>query len=269
MFTSVVLKDGFKKRQLLPFVLPSRRSPNKKIKPSPDYAIMKKITWPMLPKLKPDDRTTINNRLRAKFESEHLFGLDYVLGKKLVDIIDKNASTGFILVIGFYQMPFDNMDYAFMDQFSQLARDVEKVGATFTHQYPKHVRDVIFATHEITTLKGLAKICFKNTDLLYCDDLKKLKLVLNTLKKHSTSFLLLGGMVQKQLMSIEQLNEASKMDLDIDKLRGEMLGILSHHQTQTLGLLQHHQNQTLGLLQQHQQQFIGLLNQLEENKKNQ
>lgn len=177
---SSIVNDGFKKRQLLPFVLPARRSRNPKIKPSPDYAIMKKITWPSLPKPKNDDRATLNQRLTAKFENEHLFGLDHVLGNQLQKLIDENAHTGFFLVIGFFQMPFDNMDYAFMEAFSTLARDVEKAGGTLTHQYPKHVRDLVFKNYDdCPALKDLSRIAFKNTDLLYGSDITKLKKVLN------------------------------------------------------------------------------------------
>jgi len=229
---------------------------------------MKKITWPSLPKPKNDDRATLNQRLAVKFENEHLFGIDHTLGIKLQKIIEENAHTGFFLIIGFFQMPFDNMDYAFMDAFATLARDVEKAGATLTHQYPKHVRDLVFRHYEeCPALKDLSRIAFKNTDLLYGSDISKLKKVLNSLKKHKTSFVLLGGMVQKQLCTIEQLESISKLDLDETTLRGETLGILSHHQNQTLGLLSQHQNHTSALLQQHQQQFLGLLHQLEVQKK--
>ena len=88
------------------------------------------------------------------------------------------------------------------------------------------------------------------------------------MKRQTTQFQLFGGLVCRQPMSVKQIEQFITSEKDLDKLRGETLGIMMHHINQTNAILSNNPlNTTNRLLKQHQEQFIGLLGQLGEPKK--
>lgn len=281
MFITRPARDAFKKGTRLPFPVQAKHSRNENQAPHPDYQIMQKITWPMLPPLRPEDRATRNNREQERFERENLFGMDHLLGQELNMILDRVEKPGYVLVIGFLEFPFDNADYVFQHAHAELAEQLQRLDATLTHRYPKHVRDHVFSRRRTAPLQ---KIAFKNTDICYASDLAKLGKVLALLKKSTMNFVLLGGMALGQCMSVKGLESIVKQEaageLKMDKLRGETLGILQAPLNETYAILKHNPinttysllknhpiNKTHQLLQQQQMQLLGLLGQLGDKKK--
>jgi len=265
MYLSRRACDKFVKGNSLPFSIHGRQRNNKDIKPHPDYQIMKKITWPSLPQVTIPDRAHKSELMKAKFEEENLFGMDYILGEEFSQIVEKVENGGFMLVVGYLEFPFDDADYVIEHAISDLSDLIDKTGAVYSHKYAKHVRDRVFEDSEHSAC--LKKIAFKNTDVIYGEDYTSLKKVLTVMKRQTTQFQLFGGLVCRQPMSVKQIEKFLTVEKDLDKLRGETLGIMMHHINQTNALFGNHPiNTTNRLLKQHQEQFIGLLGQMAEPK---
>jgi len=224
--------DQFKGLNKLPFQVGSKR--NERTVDSPDYTILKKITEPVLPKLQPIDDKVEYYRKMAEYEANNLLGMDMILGKEFEQILKGvEENQGYLLIIGYLELPFSNQDYAFDFQLNKLAKELEACDSVITHRYAKHVRDNIYDNYSGNpSYSGLKKISWLNTDICFSYNKKTLPKTLATIKKNNLNFIVLGGIFDNVLMDLKNLEKSAKTvkkDFTEEKLqtaRAETIGIL-------------------------------------------
>lgn len=279
--------DQFKQLNKLPFQLSSKR--NERTADSPDYTILKKITEPVLPKLEPIDNNIEYTRKIQEYENNNLLGMDMILGKEFEQILKRvEEHQGFMLIIGYFEMPFDNQDYVFNFQLNKLSKELEVCDTIVTHRYAKHVRDNIYDNYSDLggnpSYAGLKKISWINTDVCFSFNKSNLPKTLSTLKRNNMNFIVLGGIFDNVLMDLKTLERTAKTvkkEFTEEKLqssRAETVGILGgsiQNTSQILGqtinefgsivnrLANEELNTTSGYLGQVGGELTGLLGQME------
>jgi len=193
--------------------------------------LLMEITLPKLP------RRTTQDVDMMEIEEDKLYGIDVVYQREIEEIFSKHRMVAVCLRT---YMPSDDDYYRVRYNLQQHQMCMER--------YPEHVLE---HTLRGTQFENLLVLCRTETALVYGEPNVGEMITAVAKNKH---LLLLGGMIDGKMYSLEQLRDYSKLS-PIDQLHGELCGTLSQLTASTSTLLQKHTHELCYTLQQHEKQM--------------
>jgi len=189
------------------------------------------VTLPKLP------RRTSQDIDMVELQEDKLHGIDVIYQREIQEIFSKSRMIAVCLRT---YMPSDDEYYKVRYNLQQHDMCMEI--------YPEHVLE---HTLRDSKFDNLLVLCKTDTALVFGEP--NIGEMITAVAKNKY-LLLLGGMIDGKMYSLEQLRDYSKLP-SMSRLHGELSGTLSQLTASTSSLLQRHTHELCYTLQQHEKQM--------------